>query len=228
MKVLFLLLFIVVVAVAIAIAVIRSNQFVVGGSRRKAMIVDVPNIYMSWYTDKYGDVPKPVSQQQLMKKYIECIGDHYSDMRDHEPSRRYKTDLFYVFKNYRFHPKADRGMVRPRISSEIWKRLKQFTRKNNVTIAVAEDYDDVPFYRWKSRGLHFLRGRDDYLSLYLAQRYKGTAEILSGDKFRDFYSFDMVPPFVANLVRKGRITRKHIDPRKHKLGRLSDYNFIRP
>lgn len=63
---------------------------------------------------------------------------------------------------------------------------------------------------------HYMKGRDDYLTIYLAS----DAYIVSKDRFRDFADFRKIPPFIHYTVRNGVVVAERKLEPKHQFREL--------
>ena len=212
-----------------------------GASTSKALIVDVANMYVGWYMEKYNRYTPPPSQDTLLEKYVDCITDHYT--RFAAVNDLSTSTVTYVIKN---HKTGSLKMTAPPISNKIWELLTTFVTDHPCAkIAVAEDYITYPLALWQKPSNHYLRAADDYLCFHLAQTYhKNYAEawIMSDDHFSDFAMFGSTPRFKTTIIeRTGKEGEKKntkdngssnlttqtsiiISPRPNSLGALNDYN----
>ena len=82
----------------------------------------------------------------------------------------------------------------------------------------------------KTNRNHYLKGRDDFLSIYLAK----DQYVVSQDKYKDFSSFNNIKPFYHLSTKAGTIFKKtKIDPKayfsrinKPNLGSHLTYQFV--
>ena len=64
----------------------------------------------------------------------------------------------------------------------------------------------------KTNRNHYLKGRDDFLSIYLAK----DQYVVSQDRYKDFSSFDNIKPFYHLSTKAGTIFKKtKIDPKAY-------------
>lgn len=198
------------------------------------LLVDVANMYVGWYMEKYEDRMPYGNQRDLVNLYVECMKDHFKRFSTHNDTDT--SAVVYVIKNHKFT--LSKKMVAPPIGDRTWKEIKEFVRINkNAHIAVAEDYSLHKYNTWKNKKMHYLRGRDDYLCFRLAQQYKKkyvNTVVMSDDKFKDFVQFGYVPPFTATYVHKkwsgnGEVVQssEKIIPKPNILGQLRDYKMVK-
>lgn len=248
-------LIIIILAITIAIIVymilskvVRINTCVIGGAPRQPrvfapvdtgvkniLIVDIANMYVGWYMEKYKKAIPQTNQCALFKNYTMCMSDHYDIFSNINDMRT--CAVTYVIKNYKGY--NDQKIESPRITTKAWDHLHGFVRAhNNAHVAVAEDYTTFIQSKWKSPRHHYIRGRDDYLCFVLAQTYKkqyATAFIMSDDKFDDFSTFGKIPVFTANYICNEHMKTKtctkndhaRIKPSVNLLGQFNDYNIVK-
>jgi len=102
-----------------------------------------------------------------------------------------KLYLIHNIKTQKYNPSATYRHTLMKIS-------KQFP---HITYHLAQQN---PHYSDNSK--HYLKGRDDLLTIYLSQH----AYILSYDKFRDFSDFDKIKPFYHYSIKNGKIIDKEL------------------
>ena len=214
-----------------------SSAPAVGGATPppKALIVDIANMYVGWYMEKYGRYTPHPGQDALFDNYIECMADHYARFIAANPAA--SSTITYVVKN---HKTGSVKMTAPPISAATWARLHSFVAAHpRASIAVAEDYLTYPAARWKKPSNHYLRAADDYLCFHLAQAYRKNyveAWVMSDDNYNDFAMFGSAPKFKATVISPGEEgatptlateASDTISPRPNTLGALHDYNVAK-
>lgn len=227
-----------------AASVMLSLKEVTGGFKGKPegvkniLLVDIANMYVGWYMEKY-DKELPYNQQrELMQNYVKCMRDHYKRFAEKNDTQ---TDAVnYVIKNYKYSSGPNKCMIAPIISKETWDTIYEFVKESpGAHVTVAEDYRQIPYTKWKSSKFHYMRGRDDYLCFRMAQHYKKkyiNSVIMSNDKYRDYEQFGMVPEFLATYVHakwgdernESEIVRTEelVKPRPNTLGQMKDYGMV--
>ena len=225
----FILLSVYCSSAALALPLLLSN--VSGGNdinTKDVLIVDVANLYVKWYMEKYNKKTPYTSQDDIMKYYLECISDHYDEITDGGKF----GEVNYVIKNFRNIPRKGEKMDNKIINKETKEKFKQFVRgRDKASIVLAEDYKNISYEKWISPNLHYLRARDDFLCFKLAQDYKKEYKnptILSDDNYKDFEQFGYVPKFTVtsyNLNKQSDI-KNEIVPRINTLGQKKDYNIM--
>lgn len=197
---------------------------------KDVLIVDVANIYVGWYMEKYNKPLPYTDQQKLLLSYIDCMSDHYERFTS---KNNVKTgSVNYIIKNYKTSGKK---MFAPKIPDLIWEKLHEFIgTRHNAYITVAEDYKTFPISKWKKPSFHYLRGRDDFLCFYMARKYKKQyidSYIMSDDKYYDFKYFGQVPLFTATHICKKKNktiqSSETIKPKPNSLGQINDYKLIK-
>jgi hypothetical protein len=204
-----------------------------GADKPSILIVDVANMYIGWYMEKYKTKTTPyMNQDNLISKYLECMKDHYSHFTKHNKGDK----VNYVIKNYKFAKKKGKycKMFVPKLNKRIWNKMDSFVKNRPFAIlSVAIDYKTSDYNKWISPSYHYLRGRDDYLCFKLAQMYKKkyiNAVIMSNDKYKDYNNFKMVPEFtftsIQNIKNKISISSQDIKPYSSPIGQIKDYKLI--
>jgi hypothetical protein len=201
---------------------------------KNVLIVDMANMYIGWYMEKYGNHPPYMDQSSLISHYLLCAKDHYKHFQYHN-----KNDAVnYVIKNYRYVKAVGRSKyatTAPIMCKTDWFNINSFISANkNIMVSVAADNRVISYTKWKNPKMHYLRGRDDYLCFKLAQAYKKkyiNAVIMSDDKYKDYAQFGAVPVFMVHYIRNidGKAVEncELITPRPNRLGQLKDYNLVR-
>lgn len=205
---------------------------------KNILLVDIANMYVGWYMEKY-DKGLPYNHQRgLMQNYVKCMRDHYERFAEKNDT---STDAVnYIIKNYKYSRGPKKGMLAPIISEETWNTIYEFVKESpGAHVTVAEDYRQIPHAKWKASKFHYLRGRDDYLCFRMAQHYKKkyiNSVIMSNDKYKDYEQFGMVPEFLATYVHAKRgeenepeivRTEEHVKPRPNTLGQMKDYAMVK-
>ena len=204
------------------------------------LLVDIANMYVGWYMEKY-DKRLPYNQQWgLIQNYVKCMRDHYELFA--EKNDVSKDAVNYIIKNYKYSRGPKKGMLAPNIPEETWNAIYEFVKESpGAHVTVAEDYRQIPHATWKAPKFHYLRGRDDYLCFRMAQHYKKkyiNSVIMSNDNYRDFEQFGMVPEFLATYVHakwgeedydEPEIvqTDELVKPRPNTLGQMKDYSMVK-
>jgi hypothetical protein len=200
---------------------------------KNILIVDVANMYVGWYMEKYKKSMPHDQQNGLMDGYISCMRDHYDRF---VIKNNIQTDAVnYILKNYKYSKGAESEMLAPIISKEIWGKFYKFVVEcPNAQVTVAEDYTQINHAIWKTPKMHYLRGRDDYLCFRMAQHYKKkyiNAVIMSDDKYRDYEQFGFVPEFSATNIHTdfGKVVQstEFVKPKPNTLGQMKDYGMVK-
>lgn len=187
---------------------------------KHVLIVDVANLYNSWYKTKYEKRIHYYNQRILFDYYVEAMKAHH---------KKYKKlyTCHYVIKNFKTVGRITKAL---NIEDKDIKRFQKFCKDYKVFISIAKDYTGVKKSIWDSPKYHYIRERDDFLCFWLAKAYKKayiTSTIMTNDKFKDFSQFGFVPEFTAiHINEKRHITRK-VKPRPNILGQFRDYNIIK-
>jgi len=204
---------------------------------KNILIIDVANMYVGWYMEKYKKELPYTDQSGLISGYIDCMNDHYKKFAE---KNNIKTDsVIYIIKNYKYIS-GKKKMVSPFISKESWDEIYKFVKENtNAFITVAEDYRKLSHSKWKSSDMHYIRARDDYLCFRIAQYYKKkyiNTVIMSDDKYKDYEQFGFVPKFLATYIysKKGKECKDQIvnveeliNPKPNTLGQMRDYKMVK-
>jgi hypothetical protein len=204
------------------------------------LLVDVANMYVGWYMEKYNKRLPYNEQCGLMQNYVKCMRDHYKRFAEKNDT---STDAVnYIIKNYKYIGSSKKVMLAPIISKETWGTIYEFVKESpGAHVTVAEDYQQIPHDKWKTPKFHYLRGRDDYLCFRMAQQYKKkyiNSVIMSNDKYKDYEQFGMVPEFLATYVHakwgeednaEPEIvhTEELVKPRPNTLGQMRDYGMVK-
>lgn len=85
--------------------------------------------------------------------------------------------------------------------------------KNYPHVSYHLAYDDKTI---GSGSQHYMKGRDDFLSVYLAKNNY----IVSKDRFRDFNDFDKIPTFTHYIIQDGVVNMDEKIIPKHHMGFL--------
>jgi hypothetical protein len=197
---------------------------------KNVLIVDVANMYVGWYMEKYQEKVSLANQNRLINNYLTCMEEHYVRFLEKNDS---ESDVVnYIIKNHRY----SRGNITlaPKISKTIWKKIHLFIEKfPRACITIGEDYGSIPGHVWKAPKNHYLRARDDFLCFKMSQVYKKkyiNSVIMSDDKYRDYDQFGWVPDFCATYVRNisGHVvcSQKLIRPSQSPLGQIIDYPMV--
>ena len=200
---------------------------------KNVLIIDVANMYVGWYMEKYKNKPIPSSQDILLSNYIECIKDHYK--RFSKENNMGKCGVNYIIKNYKCN--SGSKLSKEKIGKQIYQILFNLVNDNsNLFVTIAEDYGDYPISKWKNKTYHYLRGRDDYACFYMSNYYKlrhVNSFIMSDDKFDDYEKFNVVPDFTLKHLDKvkkmqtNKINSQKIKPHKINLGNIDDYKLVK-
>lgn len=200
---------------------------------KNVLIVDVANMYVGWYMEKYKNKPIPSSQNELLRNYTKLIKDHYK--RFSKKNNMNECGVNYIIKNYKCNTGSKLSVEK--INKQLYQLFYNLVGSNtNLFITVAEDYDKYPVTKWKNKNYHFLRGRDDYLCFYMYNYYKIrniNSFIMSDDKFDDYEKFNMVPEFTLKHFDKvqktqtNKINFQKIKPNKINLGNINNYKFVK-
>lgn len=88
-------------------------------------------------------------------------------------------------------------------------------------------YTIVTNIKSKKDDEHVIKGRDDYLAIYLANKYN--CKILSNDRYKDFKDMKKIPRFIAYsfIFYKDEKEILHIDPSKIELRKIHNLPFDR-
>lgn len=203
---------------------------------KNILIVDVANMYVGWYMEKYNKQLPYIQQQDLLRSYVEFMKDHYA--RFVKKNNMKVSGVNYIVKNYKCS--TGRQMSAPNIPNKVFEIFHDFVRtRHNAYITVAEDYKTFSVSEWKKPSYHYLRGRDDYLCFEMARYYKKNyinTFIMSDDKYDDYKYFGQVPPFLATYIYGDFSDKKYIDtvqisklitPKPNSLGQMKDYNLVK-
>jgi hypothetical protein len=185
----------------------------VGGVPTHTLMVDLSNMYFSWYMEKYDKKPNFMNQDSTFESYIRCMDDHYTRFRilNGDDSR-----IHYVLKNHK---------VSRHISDRTKNKMSEWVTAHDVRVSIAVDHSKT---KQNTKEFHYLKGRDDYLLFHIAKKYKKYSNliIMSNDKFRDFYDFKKVPEFDALHFGQPK-EPEHIDPSKTSLSFRNEFKYTK-
>lgn len=177
-------------------------------ARSPHLVVDTLNL-VHWRAGQDGDQRAAITPERI----VETIDATAPTLK-----LRHVGRVVYVLKDResRFNDDAARDAYR------------QAAIRNGVTICIAERYEDPPAGA-KAGSEHSSRGRDDFYTCLLAQRYR--CAVLTEDRLRDFSSFrGTVPPFhvVEYSYWRDLPQRDYIRPDAATFQRLRRPRTVRP
>ena len=219
--IIYILILIIIVALINKIRTQFSPRIGGGGSinakKNNILIIDCANMYSQWYIKKFRQRMhfKITNQKTFIKFHTMMMDDHYNNFVARGNNN---SIVHYVLKN---------PMIRERMSDKMYDILKIWLKSHpQARVSIALDYS-----RWRGELTHTHKGRDDYLSFYLAQHYMKQGHnvaIMSEDRFKDYDCFNVVPKFThVQLYSNKPPTMKTINPKTHNLGKFSKYRVER-